>query len=113
MKKNSLKNIVVLKNLPSNIVDEAIVILKPTKKIKKIEMFEKNNTKSKTNNLETNKHVLKEAEMLIDTYILKIEKKEKGKILKERLNKKYERLKKYAIIASLVLIVSIIFNFIQ
>ena len=112
MKKSNLKNIVVLKNLPSNIVDEAIVILKPTKKIKKIEMVEKSNAKSKKNNFETNKHVLKEAEMLVATYISKLEKREKRKKSNDNLNKKYERLKKYAIIASLILIASIISNFI-
>ena len=31
MQKNNVKNIVVLKNLPSNIVEEAIVILKSNK----------------------------------------------------------------------------------
>lgn len=113
MKKSNLKNIIVLKNLPSNIVDEAIVILKPTKKIKKIEMVEKNNIKSTKNNFETNKHVLKEAEMLVSTYISKIENREKRKNSKDKLNIKYERLKKYAIIASLILIASIIFNFIE
>lgn len=112
MKKSNLKNIVVLKNLPSNIVDEAIVILKPTKKIKKMEMLEKNNTKQKTNNFETNKHVLKEAEMLVTTYISKLENREKRKHTKDMLNKKYERLKKYSIIASLILIASMILNFI-
>lgn len=31
----SMKNMVVLRNLPSNIVEEAIVILKPNVKLKK------------------------------------------------------------------------------
>ena len=33
MKPESMKNIIVLKDLPSNIVDEAFVILKSNKKI--------------------------------------------------------------------------------
>ena len=37
MEASNLKNMVVLKNLPSNIVDEAIIILKNSKKIKKLE----------------------------------------------------------------------------
>lgn len=113
MEKSNLKNIVVLKNLPSNIVDEAIVILKPTKKTKKIEILEKNNnTKQTKNSFETNKHVLKEAEMLVATYISKIEKREKKQNSNNKLNKKYEILKKYAIISSIILAISIIFNFI-
>ena len=35
MEASNMKNMVVLKNLPSNIVDEAIIILKNGKKVKK------------------------------------------------------------------------------
>ena len=41
MEFGQMKNIVVLKNLPSNIVDEAIVVLKPNKKAKQIQHIEK------------------------------------------------------------------------
>ena len=41
MQANKLKNIVILKNLPSNIVEEAIVILKSNKYAKKLQMIEK------------------------------------------------------------------------
>ena len=43
MKDSNLKNIVVLKNLPSNIVEEAFVVLKSNKYIKELEKIE--NTK--------------------------------------------------------------------
>ena len=46
MESSSLKNMVVLKNLPSNIIDEAIVILKNGNKIKD---FEKANKEEKEN----------------------------------------------------------------
>ena len=36
----NMKNMVVLKNLPSNIVDEAIVILKPNVKLKSLDLAE-------------------------------------------------------------------------
>ena len=39
MSTENMKNMVVLKNLPSNIVDEAIVILKPNIKLKKLELL--------------------------------------------------------------------------
>ena len=35
MEASKLKNMVILKNLPSNLVEEAIVILKENKKVKK------------------------------------------------------------------------------
>ena len=38
---NQMKNIIVLKDLPSNIIEEAFVILKPNKKVKVIENTEK------------------------------------------------------------------------
>ena len=47
MEASNLKNMVVLKNLPSNIVDEAIIILKNSKKIKKLEKVENNKTTNK------------------------------------------------------------------
>ena len=43
MEASNLKNMVVLKNLPSNIVDEAIIVLKTNKKAKKLQKIEKNN----------------------------------------------------------------------
>ena len=113
MEKNNLKNIVVLKDLPSNIVDEAIVILKPNKKIKKLEVMEKSkNGKTIKNDTKSNKYVLKEAEMLLASYISKIDRKQKKKNKYEMLNRKYKMLKKYTVISSLILIISIIINFI-
>ena len=67
-----MKNIVVLKNLPSNIVDEAIVVLKPNKKVKNIQYTKKNeNTEKETK--QENGYIVKEAEMLINKYITEIE----------------------------------------
>ena len=40
MKDSNLKNMVILKNLPSNLVDEAIVILKNGAKVKQVEKIE-------------------------------------------------------------------------
>ena len=113
MEKNNLKNIVVLKDLPSNIVDEAIVILKPSSKIKKLEILDKNkDSKSIIKETESNKHVIKEAEMLVSKYISKIEKKENKVKHNSNINKKYKRLKKYSVVSSIALIISVICNFV-
>ena len=48
MRESNLKNIVVLKNLPSNFIEEAFVILKSNKAAMKLEKIEKNK-KSKSN----------------------------------------------------------------
>ena len=39
MNPNQMKNMIVLKNIPSNIVEEAIIILKNNKKIKSLENY--------------------------------------------------------------------------
>lgn len=111
MEKNDLKNIVVLKNLPSNIVDEAIVILKPNQKIKKIEVVDKNRNIS-IKKSKNNMHVINEAEMLVNDYICKLEKQKEKEVTTIVLNEKYKRLKKYTIVLSIVLIMSIILHFV-
>ena len=44
---NNMKNVVVLKDLPSNIVKEAYVVFKSNKMIKKFQKINKNNEKNK------------------------------------------------------------------
>ena len=109
MEESKLKNMVVLKNLPSNIIEEAIVILKTNKKVKKLEKIdkEKRNEIGKT---ETNKNkkefLVKEAEMIISSYISKIEEnKQNTQKNKIEQNKKVRRLKNYAYISSIIIFI--------
>lgn len=107
MKENSLKNMIVLKNLPSNIVEEAIVILKSGTKIKKLEKVEKNKLLEYKNNERKDKeYILKEAEMLVNSYISDIEKKQDNRVINsKKTNKKYTRLKKYSYIATITIFI--------
>ena len=107
MEESKLKNMVVLKNLPSNIVEEAIVILKETKKVKKLEKIDKNKTMEFTKRDKKEKdYVLKEAEMLVATYINQLEKKkEKREITNKKINKKIKKLKAYSAILSIILFI--------
>ncbi len=111
MDKSDFKNIVVLKNLPSNIVDEAIVILKPNQKIKKIEVVNKNK-KISSGKSKNNMHVINEAELVVNNYICKIEKREEKEKTLAALKGKYQRLKKISVVSSIMLIMSIILHFI-
>ena len=43
-----MKNMVVLKNLPSNMVEEAIIIFKENQRVKEKELVEKNNNRGST-----------------------------------------------------------------
>lgn len=110
METSKMKNMVVLKNLPSNLVEEAIVILKSSKKVKKLEKIEKNNQINKQETVKKEKdYILKEAEMLVSSYISKIETDTEQKTIKTIKNsKKYMRLKKYAYISSIIMIVQAI-----
>lgn len=113
METSKMKNIVVLKNLPSNIVDEAIVILKQNKKIKKFEHVEKKK-QSANQNIESksDEYILKEAELLISNYIERNQEGEKKEIVKKRESMKYKKLKKYSILTTIALFISLIFNLI-
>lgn len=111
MESSNMKNIVVLKNIPSNMVEEAIIIFKETQKIREKEFIEKN---SKRNfgeiQLKSKDYILKEAEMLVSDYIEKIENRNSTKKTETNINKKYRNLRKYSIISTVVLIISLIIN---
>ena len=109
METSKLKNIVVLKNLPSNIVDEAIIVLKANKKVKKLQKIEQNkNLISNENEKKDKEYILKEAEMLVNNYISKIEKKKKKNIFNKEAKTKYNKLRKYAIAVTVMSIVQAI-----
>ncbi len=115
MNQSNLKNMVVLKNLPSNIVEEAIVILKTNKKVKKLEKIEKNKVVEDTDNkTKENDYILKEAEMLVSNYISGLEeKKEAKKIKNQKMNQKYKRIRNYAYVASLIILIETMILFIK
>lgn len=105
METSNLKNMVVLKNLPSNIVDEAIIVLKANKKTKKLQKIENKKILENQENKKDKEYILKEAEMIVNNYISKIENKENDKIIISKdTDGKYKKLKKYAIATTLLCI---------
>ena len=108
MEASNLKNMVVLKNLPSNIVDEAIIVLKTNKKAKKLQKIEKNNQIDKEEKRDKD-YILKEAEMLVNSYISKVEIKDiKKDNVSQKQKNRYEKLKKYAIATTVLCIIQAI-----
>lgn len=107
METSHMKNMVILKNLPSNLVEEAIIILKSSKKVKKLEKIDKKNNSNPAQTLKKEKdYILKEAEMLVSSYISKLEDKQEQKQYGTiKNNKKYIRLKKYAFLSSLIIFI--------
>ena len=135
MKTDIMKNVIILKNLPSNLIDEAIVIVKDKKKIKDInysefikdggEKFSSSVNRQTSNRViqgymkeedlkkledtkkEERKYVIKEAEIVVSNYLSKIDNKMPEKRIK-RLEKSYKRAKKMSIILGIISVISII-----
>lgn len=135
MKTDVMKNVIILKNLPSNLIDEAIVIVKDKKKIKDInysefikdggEKFSSSSNRQTSNRViqgymkeedlkkledtkkEDRKYVIKEAEIVVTNYLSKIDNKMPEKRIK-RLEKSYKRAKKMSIILGIISVISII-----
>lgn len=101
MEINNNKNMVVLKNLPSNIVEEAYVVLKSRKKAKKLQKIDKNTQESMREFTSKDNYVVKEAELLVSDYLDKISNNKM--VLNVKTKRKYKRLKNYAYISSIVM----------
>ncbi len=112
MDTSNMKNIVVLRNLPSNIVEEAIVILKENSNIKNIDKKKENVkvvAKGKTNSKD---YIIKEAESVIASYISSVEKPKQLEQTNKNLRKKYERVKKLTTFFAIVAVFAIVVNLI-
>jgi len=107
MSTESMKNMVVLKNLPSNIVDEAIIILKPNVKVKSLDLAEnKKESKNAKNEKEQNskQYIINEAEMVISNYLSKIDNNKKN-IYKtnKKIENKYKKTRAISIFLGIML----------
>lgn len=94
MDTNTMKNMIILRDLPSNMVEEAYIVFKNNVKIHKVEKVEKGKIEKKEEKIESKDYMVKEAEMIINDYITKIEKREyelgSGN---KKLKEKYKKLK--------------------
>ncbi len=112
MNQGNLKNTVVLKNLPSNIVEEAIIVFKANIKLK--EEQEMNNNTEINKNRKEKDYILKEAEMLVNNYIRRVEEKKRIKNeIQKKVDKKCKNLKKYVFIMGIILLLETIFLIIK
>lgn len=93
-----MKDIIRIKDMPSNTIEEAIIILKDNIKIKKHEYTNKFNKNNDNDN-----YIVKEAEFIISDYLNNPENKNK------KVNKTNKRLKIANVALILLLILSIIF----
>lgn len=102
MQNNKVKNTIVLRGMASNVVDEAIVILKPNVKLKKLE-----HTKNFHENNSSKDLILKEAEQVVEEYVNKINQENLDR-QKRKLEFRVKKLQVISIIFFVALVVSII-----
>ena len=120
--KNMKKNI-ILKDLPSNVVEEAFVILKDNVKIHNKEITNIKDKENGNKNVDeknindnngknNNRYLIKEAEMIVNEYVSKVaESSIKNTNEKIKLKEKYKRLKYsnlFFILFSIFCIISIL-----
>ena len=99
------QNTIVLRNLPSNLIEEATIVFKNKKTVKEIEKAEKERKKQESTIIpvknkegKRQSYAIKEAEMVIIDYVSGIEEKRRNINLRNnKVNKKYKRLKIYSI----------------
>ena len=109
METSKMKNMVVLKNLPSNMIEEAIVIFKENSKIKAKDVINKSNQLSQVQG-KSKDIIFKEAEMLVNDYVKRVESSKNRKIFDKKINDKF--LKKYSVVITILFIIILTINFI-
>lgn len=120
MDTSNMKNMIVLKNLPSNLIDEAFVVLKENIAVKKYQYIENdreqntNDNKEKIKKTENNTdYIIKEAENVISQYITNIEMKSpKWKNNMKKLEKRYRQSVKINFILGFTTIIGILLSLI-
>lgn len=122
------KNVIILKNLPSNLIDEAIMVVKDKNKVKDInyndftKYTEENGViqgsmkadelkKIESIKKESRKYVIKEAEVVVTNYIKRIEDNLSDKKI-DKLKKSYKKSKVLNIFLALTTIIALGFSFV-
>jgi len=108
---SNLKNIIILKNLPSNLIDEAIVVLKQnvsSKTYNKVKDVQGKHEEKRKNN----DYVVNEAQMHIAEYISSLNRKN-NLVENKEWEKKYIKLKRITKLLAVLSALGIIVNLIK
>lgn len=114
MNTSNMKKMIVLRDLPSNIVEEAIVVLKSNINIKNYKLVEnkKIDIRQGKINEKTGEYIIKEAESVISSYISSLEQPKKIEKKNKEIQKKYNRLKAVCLFWGIIATLSILINII-
>lgn len=108
-----MKNMIVLKDLPSNLIEEAFVVLKENKKIHKYQIAETKEQKVEPKNINNKEYIIKEAEMLLKSYTENLERETpKWKNNVKKLERKYKNSVKLNFFLLFTTILGIVFSLI-
>lgn len=127
MDTQKMKNVIILKNLPSNLIDEAIMVVKDKSKVKDINYsdfikYKEENgiiqgsikpeelKKIESIKKESRKYVIKEAEVVVTNYIKRIEDNLSDKKI-DQLKKSYKKSKVLNIFLALTTIITLGLSF--
>ena len=101
MEKSKMKNIVILKNLPSNLIEEAFVVVKSRKVARNLEYIDGKKNKFESD-CKDDGYIVREAESVLSSYVNFVE-KGSGKTEKKSFEKRYKMTKIYGIVATIVI----------
>lgn len=106
MEKGKMKNVVVLRNLPSNLIDEAFVVVKSKNVARSLDRIDGKNENIDRKNKD-NGYIVREAESVLSSYVSLVEKKDEKKI-DLGLKRRYNMLKIYGVLVTVAFVVAVI-----
>lgn len=106
MKISQMKNIIVLKDLPSNLVEEAIVILKKGSKVKNKEMADRSHKGGFEENSDGNYEIaIKEAEYIVGDYMKKLERSEESTSSLRKIRIGYKKMQICSVLLGIIALI--------
>ena len=106
MEKCKMKNVVVLRNLPSNLIEEAFVVVKSKKVARSLEHIDGKNENIDRKNKDDG-YIVREAESVLASFVNFMEKKERKKV-DLGLKRRYNMLKIYGVLVTVAFVVAVI-----
>ena len=106
MEKGKMKNVVVLRNLPSNLIDEAFVVVKSKNVARSLDRIDGKNENIDRKNKDDG-YIVREAESVLSSYASLVEKKDDKKV-DFGIKRKYNMLKIYGVLVTVAFVVAVI-----
>ena len=107
MEKCKMKNVVVLRNLPSNLIEEAFVVVKSKKVARSLERIDGKNENIDRKNKDDG-YIVREAESVLSSYVSLAEKKDDKKV-EFGIKRRYNMLKIYGVLVTVAFVVAVVF----